>query len=179
MTNTSSGGFETVKALDDQYVMPTYGRLPVAFVTGRGCLLSDINGKEYLDCLSGIAVLNLGHSHPKVTEAICDQAKTLVHTSNLFQIEPQALLAETLIKNSFPGKVFFCNSGCEANEAAIKLVRKWGKPSAKFEIITALQSFHRRTLTTITATGQEKYQTSFTPLTPGFRYVPYNDLAAT
>ena len=167
-----------IEELYKEYVMPTYGRLPIAFCSGSGAKLTDVNGKVYLDFLSGIAVNNLGNSHPRVVEAITEQARQLTHTSNLFLIEPQARLAETLINNCFPGKVFFCNSGAEANEAAIKLVRKWGQPQNKFEIITALQSFHGRTLTTITATGQEKYQKSFTPLPPGFNYIPYNDLDA-
>jgi len=169
---------EELIALGEKYLVPTYRRLPVAFVKGAGCWLEDSLGRKYLDFLSGIAVNNLGYAHPKFVAALKDQIEKLIHTSNLYQIEPQARLAEILIKHSFPGKVFFSNSGAEANEAAIKLVRKWGQPQGRSKIITALQSFHGRTLTTISATGQPKYQKSFTPLTPGFAYVPYDNLTA-
>jgi acetylornithine/N-succinyldiaminopimelate aminotransferase len=171
---------ETI-ALTSQYVMPTYGRLPLAFVRGEGCRLWDAEGNEYLDFLAGISVLSTGHCHPAVTAAICRQAGTLMHTSNLFQIAPQAELAQLLCHHSVAEKVFFCNSGAEANEAAIKLARQWANqhkgPGAR-TIITALNSFHGRTLATVTATGQPRYHTPFAPLPPGFVHVPYDDLAA-
>ena len=165
----------------EKYLLPTYGRLPLAFVRGEGCRLWDTEGKGYLDCLGGIAVCSLGHGHPKLAAAIAEQAKTLIHTSNLYHIPPQAELAEKLYHLSGGYKSFYCNSGAEANEGAIKLARKWAKTNIgkeRYQIITALDSFHGRTLTTITATGQPKYQKGFEPLPPGFVYVPYNDLAA-
>lgn len=170
-----------IVARTDKYVMPTYGRLPLAFVRGEGCRLWDADGKMYLDFLAGISVVGTGHCHPRVVEAICRQAATLMHTSNLFHIEPQARLAELLCTHSCAEKVFFCNSGAEANEAAIKLARKWAGlhkgPQAR-GIVTALSSFHGRTLATVTATGQEKYHKPFAPLPPGFIHVPYNDIDA-
>ncbi len=171
----------TTIELDNNYVMHTYGRLPVVFVRGEECFVYDENGKQYLDFVAGIAVNGLGHCPPKVVEAICEQAKTLMHTSNLYHTTPQPQLAKLLVDASGMNKAFFCNSGAEANEAAIKLARKAAKVAGnpdKTEIITAEQSFHGRTLAAITATGQPKYQKSFTPLMPGFKYVPYNDAAA-
>ena len=168
-------------ALDNQYVMHTYGRLPVVFVRGEGCFVYDADGKEYLDLVAGIAVNGLGHCPPKVVEAICNQAKTLMHTSNLYYTTPQPELAKLLVEISGMTKAFFCNSGAEANEAAIKLARKAAKKKGAFdqvEIVTAEKSFHGRTLGMITATGQPKYQMSFAPLVPGFGYVPYNDVDA-
>ena len=168
-------------ALDNQYVIHTYARLPVVFVRGAGCFVYDAEGKEYLDLVAGIAVNGLGHCPPVVVEAIREQAGTLMHTSNLYYTIPQPKLAKLLVEISGMTKAFFCNSGAEANEAAIKLSRKAAKTSGnegKFEIVTAEQSFHGRTLGAITATGQPKYQKSFAPLVPGFRYVPYNDIDA-
>ena len=170
-----------VMALDTQYVMHTYGRIPIVLVRGEGCYAYDSEGKEYLDFVAGIAVNGLGHCPPKVVEAICKQAGTLMHTSNLYHTVPQPHLAKLLVEISDMDKAFFCNSGAEANEAAIKLARKAAKSSNnpdKFEIVTAEQSFHGRTLATITATGQPKYQKPFTPLVPGFSYIPYNDVEA-
>lgn len=170
-----------IMALDKEYVMRTYGRLSVVFVRGEGCFVYDSDGKEYLDLVAGIAVNGLGHCHPKVVEAICKQAGTLIHTSNLYHTVPQPRLAKLLVELSGMGKAFFCNSGAEANEAAIKLARKAAKASGKPDkvgIVTAEQSFHGRTMAAITATGQPKYQKSFTPLVPGFSYVPYNDVEA-
>jgi len=167
--------------LDNQYVMHTYGRFPVVFTHGEGCFLYDENGKEYLDLLAGIAVCGLGHCPPKVVEAIREQAGTLMHVSNLFHTQPQPKLAKLLCEAAGMTKAFFCNSGAEANEAAMKLARKAAKVAGhpeKTEIITAEQSFHGRTLAAITATGQPKYQKSFTPLVPDFKYVPYNDVDA-
>ncbi len=164
----------------DRSVMGTYKRYPLVLSRGEGCRVWDLEGKEYLDCVAGIAVCSLGHSHPKVVEAIRKQAGILTHVSNLYYTEVQGLLAERLVQASFAGKVFFCNSGAEANEAAIKLARKYGNEvlGGKNEIITMEGSFHGRTLATITATGQAKFQAGFEPLPAGFRYVPYNDLSA-
>jgi len=170
-----------ITQLTDQYVMKTYGRLPIAFVKGDGCRLWDADGKQYLDFLAGISVLGTGHCHPKVVAAIRAQAGTIMHTSNLFQIAPQAELAKLLVEHSCADKAFFCNSGAEANETAIKLARKWAGlhlDEGQRTIITALNSFHGRTLATVTATGQEKYHKPFAPLPGGFDYVPYNDLGA-
>jgi predicted acetylornithine/succinylornithine family transaminase len=160
--------------------MGTYKRYPLVLSRGEGCRVWDLEGKEYLDCVAGIAVCSLGHSHPKVVEAIRKQAGTLTHVSNLYYTQAQCLLAERLVSASFADKVFFCNSGAEANEAAIKLARKYGNETlgGKNEIITMEGSFHGRTLATITATGQAKFQAGFEPLPAGFRYVPFNDLAA-
>ncbi|MBA4348757.1 MAG: acetylornithine transaminase [Thermodesulfovibrio sp.] len=161
--------------------MHTYSRFPVVLRKGRGIKVWSTTGKEYLDFLGGIAVNVLGHCHPKVVVAIQKQAQRLIHVSNFYHIEPQIKLAKLLVINSFADKVFFCNSGAEANEAAIKLARKYAKEhydQNRFEIITALNSFHGRTLATLTATGQEKFQKGFEPLVPGFKYVPFNDINA-
>ncbi len=173
---------DEVIALTDNYVMNTYTRLPIVFARGEGCRLWDADGREYLDFLSGIAVNSLGHCHPAVVKAVCEQSGMLMHVSNVFHIEQQAVLAEMLVgQASGLAKAFFCNSGAEANEAAIKLARKYSwmrYGEGRYEIVTAQQSFHGRTLAAITATGQPKYQRGFEPLPPGFRYVPFNDLAA-
>ena len=172
---------EQIAELTRKYVMHTYNRLPIAPVKGAGARLWDADGKEYLDFVAGIAVCALGHAHPAVAEAVAEQARRLVHVSNLYHIAPQARLAQLLVENSCGDRVFFCNSGAEANEAAIKLARKYAKLRLgpdKYEIITALKSFHGRTLATVTATGQTKYQKGFEPLPPGFKYVPFNDLEA-
>jgi predicted acetylornithine/succinylornithine family transaminase len=163
----------------NRYVMNTYNRMPVVLRKGRGIKVWGGDGKEYLDFVGGIAVNVLGHCHPKVVVAIQKQAQRLIHISNLYYNEPQIRLARLLVENSFADKVFFCNSGAEANEGAIKLARKYAKENMKgerYEIITALNSFHGRTLATITATGQEKFQKGFEPLVPGFRYVEFNNL---
>jgi acetylornithine/N-succinyldiaminopimelate aminotransferase len=170
-----------VKEWDDAHVMHTYARLPVTFVRGQGARLYDADGKEYLDFLAGLAVNGLGHCHPRHVRAIQEQAATLIHTSNLYLTAPQAQLAAKLAELSDFERVFFCNSGAEANEAAIKIARKYGKAhggSEKYHIVTAHRSFHGRTLATVTATAQPKYQEPFAPLVPGFHYVPFNDIAA-
>ncbi|MCE5321811.1 acetylornithine transaminase [bacterium] len=181
LTKQSETNSADVMALYDQYVMKTYGKQPVVLVKGEGCFAYDIDGKEYLDLVAGIAVNGLGHCPPKVVEAIREQAGTLMHTSNLYYVPGQAKLAKILCEISGMSKAFFCNSGAEANEAAMKLAKKAAKISGhpeKCEIVTALKSFHGRTLAAITATGQPKYQKSFTPLVPGFKYIPYNDIEA-
>ena len=165
---------------DEKYIMKTYGRLPVVLVKGEGMYVEDINGKKYLDFLAGIAVNNVGHCNPEVVETIKKQAETLMHTSNIYYIVPQVKLAKKLVELSGLDKAFFSNSGAEANEAAIKLARKYGKNNGigEGEIITMEHSFHGRTLTTITATAKPKYQEGYEPLPRGFKYVSFNDLEA-
>ena len=172
---------EEIFALTENYVAPTYKRFPLALVKGEGVKVWDADGNEYLDCLAGIAVCNLGHCHPQVSAAIAKQAGRLMHVSNLYHIEPQSRLAQLLCELSFADKVFFCNSGAEANEAAIKLARRYGhevKGEGVKRIITMHHSFHGRTMATITATGQKKVQTGYQPLLDGFDYVPFNDVEA-
>lgn len=154
-----------------------YTRFPVAMVEGHGCLLKDADGREYLDFLSGIAVCALGHCHPEVTRAICQQASRLVHVSNLFHTLPQTELAAMLVEHSFADRVFFCNSGAEANEAAIKLARI-ASPAGRYEVISLEGSFHGRTLATVAATGQKKFHQGFEPLPQGFSSAPFGDLEA-
>jgi predicted acetylornithine/succinylornithine family transaminase len=160
--------------------MQTGRRLPITFVRGQGCLLYDDTGRPYLDLVAGIAVNLLGHAHPEVAAAVGAQSRKLIHASNLYFTEPQAELARRLVELSFPSRVFFCNSGAEANEAAIKIARKWGAKNrdGAFEIITTYGSFHGRTLATVTAGGQHKYSDPFKPLPDGFVHVPYNDFDA-
>lgn len=168
-------------ALSEQYIANTYARYPILLVRGKGTRVWDLEGEEYLDFVSGLAVCNLGHCHPKVVKAIQDQAEKLIHVSNFYYIEPQIQLASLLCKHSFADKVFFCNSGAEANEGAMKLARKYAKEKIskdRHEIITMERSFHGRTLATLTATGQEKFHKGYEPLMPGFKYVPFNDIRA-
>ncbi len=166
-----------IAELQKKYLMPTYAPT-VALVEGAGTSVWDAEGNEYLDFSTGVAVTNIGHCHPKMIHAIQDQVETLVHVSNLYFNEKQPLLAKQLSeKSGLPGaKVFFCNSGAEANEGLIKLARLWGSKEGKYEIVTMRQSFHGRTLATLTATGQEKVQTGFAPLPTGFSYANFNDL---
>ncbi len=166
--------------LADRFLMQTGRRLPVTFVRGHGCLVYDDKGREYLDLVAGIAVNLLGHAHPDVAAAVSKQAGELIHTSNLYFTQPQVELAQRLVELSFPSRAFFCNSGAEANEAAIKLARKWGARNrdGAFEIITTTGSFHGRTLATVTAGGQQKYSDPFKPLPDGFVHVAYNDFEA-
>jgi acetylornithine/N-succinyldiaminopimelate aminotransferase len=170
---------EELVARGQAVVMNTYGRLEMAIVSGKGSWVWDAEGKKYLDFVTGLAVNALGHGHPAIVAAIQKQAEEILHTSNLYWIPNQINLAERLVANSFADKVFFCNSGAEANESAIKLARKYAKTyhgEEKFEIISLTNSFHGRTLATLTATGQLKYQVGFAPLPEGFSYVPLNDL---
>ena len=163
------------------YIMNTYKRFPIVLRKGRGMKVWSTDGKEYLDFVGGVAVNILGHCHPKVVIAIQKQAQRLLHVSNYYHIGPQIRLAKLLVQHTFADKVFFCNSGAEANEAAIKLARKYSKENVnpdRFEIITAENSFHGRTLAALTATGQEKFQKGFEPLVPGFKHVPFNDVDA-
>jgi len=172
---------QTLMMLSEKYIAHTYNRYPLLLVRGKGTRVWDLDGKEYLDFFAGLAVCNLGHCHPKVVKAIQDQAEKLIHVSNLYYIEPQIQLASLLCKHSFAGKVFFCNSGAEANEGALKLARKYAKEKIgedRYEVITMENSFHGRTLATLTATAQKKYHKGYGPLMPGFKYVPFNDLKA-
>ena len=165
----------------DQNVMATYARFPIAMERGERCRLWDLEGHEYLDFVAGIATCALGHSHPAMIKAGNAQLQKLQHVSNLYYIPEQGALAQWLTDHSCADRVFFCNSGAEANEGAIKLARKYGHTELGIEapiVITATSSFHGRTLATVTATGQPKYQKNFNPLMPGFYYVPYNDIAA-
>lgn len=166
--------------LTNNYVANTYNRFPIAIIKGKGCRVWDSDNKEYLDFASGLAVCNLGHCYPRVVKAIQEQAEKLIHISNLYHIEPQARLAELLCKNSFAQKAFFCNSGAEANEAAIKLARKYFKDKGenRFQIITMEKSFHGRTLATLAATGQKKFQQGFEPLLEKFIYAPFDNTKA-
>ncbi|MBN2654038.1 MAG: aspartate aminotransferase family protein [Nitrospirae bacterium] len=173
--------FSKISEDSARYILNTYNRLPIAIRKGRGIKAWGSDGKEYLDFVSGIATNVLGHCHPKVVVAIQKQAQRLIHISNYYHIENQIRLAKLLVTNSFAEKAFFCNSGAEANEAAIKLARKYSIENFtqnRFKIITALNSFHGRTMATLTATGQEKFQKGFGPLLQGFSYVPYNDFPA-
>jgi len=159
-----------------QYVMPTYARTPLIFVKGKGSRLWDIHYKEYLDFFPGWGVGSIGHCHPKVMQAVRDQVSKLIFVPNNYYHLNQAALAEELVRLSFPGKVFFCNSGAEANEAAVKLSRKFG--AGRYEIITFENAFHGRTLAALAATGQKKYLEGFDPLPQGFKQVPFNDIEA-
>src|SRR5204863_8738006 len=161
-----------------QNVIPTYARFDVALSHGAGSYVYDVSGKRYLDLGAGIAVSCLGHAHPEITDALVKQSQRLIHVSNLYHHEPQGRLAQALVKQIAPGKVFFCNSGAEANEGLFKLARKFGHDEGRFEIITTINSFHGRTLAGIAATGQEKVKKGFEPLMTGFRQVPFNDLDA-
>lgn len=165
----------------DQHVMTTYARYPIALERGEGCRVWDTDGREYLDFVAGIATCTLGHAHPAMVQAVTQQIQTLHHVSNLYYTAAQGNLAKWLTEHSCADRVFFCNSGAEANEGAIKLARKYAHTVLNIAdpvIITANASFHGRTLATITATGQPKYQKGFSPLVPGFHYVEYNDTAA-
>ena len=165
----------------NQAVMSTYARFPIALERGAGCRVWDTQGREYLDFVAGIATCTLGHAHPAFVEAVTRQIQKLHHVSNLYYIPEQGELAKWIVQHSCASRVFFCNSGAEANEAAIKLVRKYAHTVLQIEkpiILTARDSFHGRTLATITATAQPKYQKNFEPLVPGFHYVPYNDIGA-
>ena len=172
---------EEIKDLAAKYLMQTYTRQPISIVRGRGAKVYDMEGREYIDFVGGIAVNILGHGHPDLVQAIQRQAAQLIHVSNLYYTEPQVRLAQMLVDHSCADRVFFCNSGAEANEAAIKLARRYGHEkhgANRFEIITMKNSFHGRTMATLTATGQEKVQKGFEPLVPGFVYAPFNDFAA-
>ena len=160
------------------YVVSTYVRQPIVLVKGAGSQVWDSDGKEYIDCFPGFGTAGLGHCHPAVVQAVQMQSERLIHVANNFYNERQGIVAQKLIERSFPGKCFFSNSGAEANEAAIKIARRFGHASGRYEIITMLNSFHGRTVAALTATGQKKYQEGFDPLVPGFRHVAFNDITA-
>src|SRR5579872_6076584 len=167
-----------IQSLFQQNVVPSYGRFDIVLSHGSGSQLWDVTGKRYLDFGGGIAVCSLGHAPAAITDTLIEQSRKLVHVSNFYYHGPQGRLAQALTNLLGSGKCFFCNSGAEANEGLFKLARKFGHDEGRFEIITALNSFHGRTLAAIAATGQEKVKKGFEPATPGFRHVPYNDLAA-
>jgi len=172
------GDTQGIINLCNTYVLNTYTRTPVVFVKGKGSYLWDEEGKRYLDFFPGWAVSGLGHCHKRVVNAVSRQLKEIIHVSNNYYSKPQSQLAERLSKNSFGGRVFFCNSGAEANEAAIKLARAYGSEEGRYKIITMDKSFHGRTLATLTATGQDKVKKGFAPLPEGFEHVPFNDISA-
>ncbi len=170
---------EELKQAAARYLMQTYTRQPLAIARGRGTKVYDFEGREYLDFVGGIAVNILGHGHPDLVQAIQHQAAQLIHTSNLYYTDPQVKLAQVLVDHSFADKVFFCNSGAEANEAAVKLARRYSHDkygAGRFEIVTMKNSFHGRTMATLTATGQDKIQKGYEPLLPGFHHVAFNSL---
>ena len=170
--------YETVRDLFAKNVVPSYGRFDLVLSHGQGSYVFDVAGKRYLDLGSGIAVCCLGHAHPAITEALVEQSKKLIHVSNLYFTEPQGRLAAEIVKRIGPGKCFFANSGAEANEGLFKLARKFGHDEGRFEILTAINSFHGRTLAGIAATGQDKVKKGFEPIMPGFRHILFNDLEA-
>jgi acetylornithine/N-succinyldiaminopimelate aminotransferase len=172
---------KTLMEWSAKYHTPNYGRTPLVLVRGEGTRVWDSDNREYLDFTTGIAVTGLGHCHPVITGAIREAAATLLHVSNIFHNAPQVHLAKLLVEHSFADRVFFCNSGAEANEAALKVVRKYAKErlaTDRYEVIATNNSFHGRTLATVSATGQPKYHHGFEPLMAGFKHVPYNDLRA-
>ncbi len=165
----------------DSVITATYKRVPIVIAKGRGCTLWDTEGRAYTDFVAGVAVCNLGHAHPRVSKALSAQAETLFHVSNLYYTIPQTALASWLVENSFADRVFFCNSGAEANEAAIKIARKYFKDKGeeeRYKIITMEKSFHGRTMATLSATGQDKIRKGFDPVLQGFDFVPFNDIDA-
>ena len=170
--------YESVRELFTKNVVPSYGRFDLVLSHGAGSYVFDVAGKRYLDLGGGIAVNCLGNAHPAIIEALVEQSKKLIHVSNLYFTEPQGRLAAELVKRIGAGKVFFANSGAEANEGLFKLARKFGHDEGRFEILTATNSFHGRTLAGIAATGQDKVKKGFEPMTPGFRHIPFNDLEA-
>jgi len=169
------------KKLADTYIAGTYARFPIVLTKGSGCTVWDEDGRRYTDFIAGIAVCNLGHAHPRVTQAVSEQARTLCHVSNLYYTRPQAELARALVERCFAERAFFCNSGAEANEAAIKITRKYfsdREQPEKYRIISMHQSFHGRTMAALSATGQDKIKQGFDPVLSGFDFVPFNDVAA-
>lgn len=167
-----------VRELFDKNVVPSYARFDLVLERGEGSYVWDIDGNRYLDLAGGIAVCSLGHAHPEITRALTEQSRKLVHVSNLYYTKPQGQLAKRIVDHIAPGRVFFCNSGAEANEGLFKLARKFGHDAGRYEIITTADSFHGRTLAGIAATGQEKVKKGFEPAVEGFRHVPFNDLNA-
>src|SRR5438094_1071827 len=175
--NAESASSE-IRELFDKYVIPSYARFDLVLECGEGSYVWDVDGRRYLDFGGGIAVCVLGHANPEITEAVAEQSRKLVHVSNLYYTEPQARLAKRIVDLIGPGRCFFCNSGAEANEGLFKLARKFGHDSGRYEIITAFDSFHGRTLAGIAATGQENVKKGFEPMVGGFKHVPFNDVEA-
>ena len=169
---------EHVHELFEKFVVPSYARFDLVLERGEGSYVYDVSGRRYLDLGGGIAVCALGHANPEITETLAEQSQKLIHVSNLYYTEPQARLAKRIVDLIAPGRVFFCNSGAEANEGLFKLARKFGHDEGRYEIITAVDSFHGRTLAGIAATGQEKVKKGFEPIVPGFKQIPFNDLEA-
>jgi acetylornithine/N-succinyldiaminopimelate aminotransferase len=167
-----------IKELFTKNVIPSYGRFDIVLSHGSGSSVWSVTGQRYLDMGGGIAVCSLGHASGDITEALIEQSRKLVHISNLYYTEPQGRLARALVERIAPGKCFFANSGAEANEGLFKLARRFGNPEGRFEVLTAFNSFHGRTLAGLAATGQDKFRKGFEPITPGFRHIPFNDLAA-
>lgn len=167
-----------IQKVFQEFVVPSYSRFDIVLERGEGSYVWDINGKRYVDLGGGIAVNSLGHAHPEIVDALNEQARKLVHVSNLYYTGPQGRLAKQIVDLIAPGRVFFCNSGAEANEGLFKLARRFGHESGRFEIITTTNSFHGRTLAGIAATGQEKIKTGFDPAVAGFKHVPFNDVRA-
>ena len=177
MQNDNTLNYDTILSFQNEYVLPTYAPA-LMLIKGKGTYVWDNNNNKYIDFTCGISVCNLGHCHPAINSAIKKQCEQLVHVSNLFINTQQPLLAKKIRDISFEGKVFFCNSGAEANEGMIKLARKWGNPKGKYEIITMLDSFHGRTLATLAATGRAKYREGFEPELDGFKHIPFNRIEA-
>jgi acetylornithine/N-succinyldiaminopimelate aminotransferase len=174
----STSTTDSIHELFEQFIVPSYARFDLVFERGEGSYVWDVGGRRYLDLGGGIAVCTLGHANPEITETLAEQSQKLIHVSNLYYTEPQARLAKRIVDLIAPGRVFFCNSGAEANEGLFKLARKFGHDEGRYEIITAVDSFHGRTLAGIAATGQEKVKKGFEPIVPGFKQVPFNDLEA-
>src|SRR5438477_3192720 len=177
-SNVQHSNAEDVREAFEKFVVPSYSRFDLVLERGDGSYVWDVDGKRYLDLAGGIAVCSLGHAHPEITEALTEQAQKLVHVSNLYYNELQGRLAKRIVDLIAPGRVFFCNSGAEANEGLFKLARKFGRDDGRYEIITMVDSFHGRTLAGIAATGQEKVKKGFEPAVEGFKQVPFNDLDA-
>ncbi|MBN1353160.1 MAG: aspartate aminotransferase family protein [Candidatus Omnitrophica bacterium] len=169
---------DEVVRIYEKYVMKTYARVPLVIEKAKGALVEDIEGRKYLDFFPGWAVSGIGHCHKNVASAVCKQAQKLMHVSNNYYSALQARLARKIVEHSFPGKVFFCNSGAEANEGAVKLARKYGQDKGRFEIVTMMKSFHGRTLAMIAATGQDKVKEGFEPLPSGFVHIPFGNIEA-
>ena len=176
--HTISSATNAIEESFRKYVIPSYARFDIALAHGEGPYVWDVDGKRYFDLGGGIAVTSLGHAHPEIADAIARQAHKLVHTSNLYYHEGQGRIADQIVNLVGPGKMFFCNTGAEANEGLFKLARKFGHDEGRFEIITAENSFHGRTLAAISATGQDKVKKGFEPMVQGFKHVPYNDVEA-
>jgi acetylornithine/N-succinyldiaminopimelate aminotransferase len=176
--NVQRSKAEELREAFDRCVVPSYSRFELVLERGQGSYVWDVDGKRYLDLAGGIAVCSLGHAHPEITKALTEQSRKLIHVSNLYYNEQQGRLAKRIVDLIAPGRVFFCNSGAEANEGLFKLARKFGHEKGRYEIITTFESFHGRTLAGIAATGQEKIKKGFDPPVAGFKHVPFNDLEA-